>query len=215
MKFLVTNDDGIDAPGLAALIGAAGTLGEPVVVAPAGRAIRRQPRRHLAAKAFGSSPAARIVSRFTALPPIAPGSVCFTPCRRRKWILSGINHGANLGADVYYSGTVAAVREGAPARLARDRLLALPQERRSSSIGRARPRWITPLLADLLARPIETGSFLQRQPAAAPAGCARSGSRLVSARSKTASAQLPARGRKRPLFCRRLQPAAPHSGRRR
>ena len=28
-----------------------------------------------------------------------------------KWILSGINHGANLGADVYYSGTVAAVRE--------------------------------------------------------------------------------------------------------
>src|SRR5881392_331183 len=29
-----------------------------------------------------------------------------------KWILSGINAGGNLGADVYYSGTVAAVREG-------------------------------------------------------------------------------------------------------
>jgi 5'-nucleotidase len=28
-----------------------------------------------------------------------------------KWILSGINHGGNLGADVHYSGTVAAVRE--------------------------------------------------------------------------------------------------------
>ena len=26
-------------------------------------------------------------------------------------MLSGINHGGNLGADVYYSGTVAAVRE--------------------------------------------------------------------------------------------------------
>ena len=36
MKFLVTNDDGIDAPGLEALTGAARTFGEPIVVAPAG-----------------------------------------------------------------------------------------------------------------------------------------------------------------------------------
>ena len=36
MKFLVTNDDGIDAPGLEALVAAADTLGEPIVVAPAG-----------------------------------------------------------------------------------------------------------------------------------------------------------------------------------
>ena len=35
MKFLVTNDDGIDAPGLAALVAAAEPLGECVVVAPA------------------------------------------------------------------------------------------------------------------------------------------------------------------------------------
>ena len=28
------------------------------------------------------------------------------------WVLSGINAGGNLGADVYHSGTVAAVREG-------------------------------------------------------------------------------------------------------
>ncbi len=27
------------------------------------------------------------------------------------WVLSGINHGGNLGADVHYSGTAAAVRE--------------------------------------------------------------------------------------------------------
>ena len=36
MKFLVTNDDGIHAPGLAALVSAAHSVGEPVVVAPAG-----------------------------------------------------------------------------------------------------------------------------------------------------------------------------------
>ena len=35
MQFLVTNDDGIDVPGLAALVSAASSLGEPVVVAPA------------------------------------------------------------------------------------------------------------------------------------------------------------------------------------
>ena len=29
------------------------------------------------------------------------------------WVLSGMNHGGNLGADVYHSGTVAAVREAA------------------------------------------------------------------------------------------------------
>ena len=36
MKLLLTNDDGIDAPGLEALLSAARTLGDPVVVAPAG-----------------------------------------------------------------------------------------------------------------------------------------------------------------------------------
>ncbi|RYD73840.1 MAG: hypothetical protein EOP84_20905, partial [Verrucomicrobiaceae bacterium] len=36
MKLLLSNDDGIDAPGLQALLAAARPLGDPVVVAPAG-----------------------------------------------------------------------------------------------------------------------------------------------------------------------------------
>ena len=36
MKFLVTNDDGIEATGLEALVNAARPLGDPVVVAPVG-----------------------------------------------------------------------------------------------------------------------------------------------------------------------------------
>ncbi len=36
MKFLLTNDDGIDAPGLEALASAARTIGDPIIVAPAG-----------------------------------------------------------------------------------------------------------------------------------------------------------------------------------
>src|SRR5256714_2694587 len=35
MNLLITNDDGIDAPGLEALLTAARTLGDPIVVAPA------------------------------------------------------------------------------------------------------------------------------------------------------------------------------------
>jgi 5'-nucleotidase len=41
-------------------------------------------------------------------------AVCsdFSPARF-DWVLSGINRGGNLGADIYSSGTVAAAREGA------------------------------------------------------------------------------------------------------
>ncbi len=212
MKFLVTNDDGIDAPGLAALIGAAGTLGEPVVVAPADPQsgvshavtwLRRCPDRATRRAAFCHSRHAGRLHAARSTPSGAGG---------RKWILSGINHGANLGADIYYSGTVAAVREGASARLAGDRFLALPQERGRIRLGAGAALDHTGA-GGSSGETGRAGSFLQRQPAPAPARGARSGSRLLSARSKTASAQLPARGRKRPLFCRRLQPAAPHSGR--
>ena len=75
-----------------------------------------------------------------------------------KWILSGINHGANLGADVYYSGTVAAVREGLlhgwPG-------IAFSHYRRDGmeyDWARA-TRWVTPILAEILAAPVEPGVF--------------------------------------------------------
>src|SRR5437764_14701467 len=109
MKLLLTNDDGIDAPGLAALLAAARPLGEPVLVAP------------LAAHSGCSH-------RVTTDGPIrvehrpAGFAVEGTPAdcvrvalhdivRDAAWVLSGINAGGNLGADVYISGTVAAVRE--------------------------------------------------------------------------------------------------------
>ncbi len=107
---LLSNDDGIDAPGLAALLEAARTFGDVIVVAPngpqsgcshtvtTGRAVRideRGPGRF----AVHGTPAdcARV-----GLHRLVPNA---------KWVLAGINHGGNLGADVYYSGTVAAVRE--------------------------------------------------------------------------------------------------------
>ncbi|PYJ88514.1 MAG: 5'/3'-nucleotidase SurE [Verrucomicrobia bacterium] len=157
MKFLLTNDDGIDAAGLGALVNAVAAFGESVVVAPADaqsgvshrvtwqegvRIERRDEKRY----AIHGTPADCVR---LGLLKVAPDA---------KWILSGINHGANLGADVHYSGTVAAVREavlhgwpGIAVSHYRKSGIAFDWERATN--------WVRPILADLLARPIEPGLF--------------------------------------------------------
>jgi 5'-nucleotidase len=157
MKFLLTNDDGIDAGGLEALRTAAETLGESVVVAPAGpqsgvshrvtwqEGVRIEPRGD-GRYAIHGTPADCVRLGLLKVVPDA------------NWILSGINHGANLGADVHYSGTVAAVREavlhGWPG-------IAVSHYRKSKvEFDWARAaKWVTPILTDILARPIEPGLF--------------------------------------------------------
>lgn len=157
MKFLITNDDGIDAPGLQALAAAAKPLGQAIIVAPAG------PQSGVSHRVTWEG-ALQIEER-------GPGHFAIdgTPadCARlgllrlvpdADWVLSGINYGGNLGADVHYSGTVAAVREavlhGWPG-------IAISQyRRRNAAIDWTRStRWLTPLLDELLARPVETGLF--------------------------------------------------------
>jgi len=111
MRMLLSNDDGIDAPGLAALEEALRALGEVVVVAPATeqsakshsltmhrplRVSRRGPGRY----AVTGTPADAV---YLALHHLVPGYV--------DLVVSGINRGGNLGGDVHYSGTVAAARE--------------------------------------------------------------------------------------------------------
>jgi 5'/3'-nucleotidase len=112
LKIVLTNDDGIDAPGLDALVQSVRQLGEAIIVAPtrtqsgiAHRVTTRDPLRinRLAQNrhSIDGTPAdcARV-----ALKVIAPDA---------SWLISGINAGANLGSDVYNSGTVAAAREAA------------------------------------------------------------------------------------------------------
>ncbi len=74
------------------------------------------------------------------------------------WVLSGINAGGNLGADIHHSGTVAAVREGA--------LHGIPGVAISHYIARGRSidwdqaaRWATAILRELMRRPPEPGTF--------------------------------------------------------
>lgn len=113
MKLVLTNDDGYDAPGLAALVEAARRLGEVIVLAPktaqsgVGHQVSmKTPLRIESAAApnhFMVHGAPADCTRL-ALKEIAPDA---------RWVLAGINLGANLGSDVYQSGTVAAAREAA------------------------------------------------------------------------------------------------------
>lgn len=116
---LITNDDGIDSPGLWAAAEAVLPLGEVLVVAPdrqwsgGGRSMppnvtgRVRPATReingewVAAYAVDASPALAVIH----------GVVEFAP-RRPSLVVSGINSGANLGAEVTISGTVGAALEG-------------------------------------------------------------------------------------------------------
>ena len=110
MRFLITNDDGADAAGIALLASVASELGEIVMVAPA------EQQSGISHRVTFDTPLQ--VSQTES------GTYCVlgTPadCVRFgisqigghfDWVLSGVNDGANLGVDVYYSGTVAAARE--------------------------------------------------------------------------------------------------------
>src|SRR5258706_9669266 len=157
MKLLLSNDDGIDAPGLDALRAAARDFGTPVIVAPAtpqsgmshtvtwDRSVRLESRGPDRSAVHGTPADCARLGLLRVVP-------------EARWVLSGINDGGNLGADVYYSGTVAAVREAvlhgwpgiAISHHLRDHL-ALDWTRAT--------RWAAGVLAELLAHTPEPGLF--------------------------------------------------------
>ena len=117
MRILLTNDDGIFAPGLAAIYKELTKLGDVMVVAPSD----------------GQSGASHSITFFEPLTcnkvdiegRFTGYSVQGSPADCVKLasiqltdkpfdlLISGINNGANVGINVYYSGTVAAAMEGA------------------------------------------------------------------------------------------------------
>ncbi|MFH1007693.1 MAG: 5'/3'-nucleotidase SurE [Candidatus Latescibacterota bacterium] len=110
---LLTNDDGIGAQGLTALGKALGTVGDILVAAPdrensgVGHSItlRKSLRVHQIDEAVY-----QIEGTPTDCVLIA---VCSLMDRLPDLLVTGINHGPNLGDDVTYSGTVGAAMEGA------------------------------------------------------------------------------------------------------
>src|SRR5881392_1512620 len=110
---LLTNDDGYDAPGLKALAGALEGWATVSIVAPNGEksgaaqslTLRQPIVCHPKGEghwAVDGTPADAVIVALHKLLPEKPDLV-----------ISGINHGANMGENVYYSGTVGAAREGA------------------------------------------------------------------------------------------------------
>ena len=133
-RILVTNDDGVHAPGIAALADALRGLGEIIVVAP-----------HHESSAIGH---ALTLARPLRLEEVRPGvfSVDGTPTdcvniavthvlgAAPDLIVSGINTGWNIGDDVTYSGTVSGALEGA--------LLGIPSIAVSAERKRRSPRHV-------------------------------------------------------------------------
>jgi 5'-nucleotidase len=111
-RILLSNDDGYFAPGLAALAEALADLGQITVVAPErdysgasnSLTLDRPLRVRQAANGFfhvNGTPTDCVHMAVTGLLDTAPDMV-----------VSGVNHGANMGDDTLYSGTVAAATEG-------------------------------------------------------------------------------------------------------
>ncbi len=111
MRFLITNDDGILAPGIALLAEASQEVGQGTVVAPdreqSGTSHSltlhrplRPARRPDGAFQVDGTPTDCVLLALGALLDDRP-----------DFVLSGVNHGPNMGEDVLYSGTVSAAME--------------------------------------------------------------------------------------------------------
>src|SRR4051794_15887884 len=116
MRIVLTNDDGIDAAGLLAARQALEEVGEGLTVAPdrnrsgVARAISFNTPLHVEERemADGGLGYACTGTPVDCIRLVALGLMDFEP----DIVVSGINHGENLGDDITYSGTVAAAFEG-------------------------------------------------------------------------------------------------------
>ncbi|MGC3968324.1 MAG: 5'/3'-nucleotidase SurE [Pirellulales bacterium] len=147
LRFLLTNDDGVDAPGLASLAAVARELGEAYIVAPhielSGCSHRVTVDRPLTLQELDAR-----TFRLDGTPADCVRVALGHMRLEVDYVLSGINPGGNLGADVWMSGTVAAVREAALWKVPG---IAISQYRRSREPvdWRRAANWTREVLAEL------------------------------------------------------------------
>ena len=145
MRLLLTNDDGIGSDGIKALVAALEGSHEVWVVAPEAEKsggshsitlrdalkVRKVAERQFACR---GTPADCVMVALLGLVP-----------RGIDLVISGINHGPNLGTDILYSGTAAGARQGA--------LMGVPSVALSSGVYR--PPFDFPAGAEFAARNLE------------------------------------------------------------
>ena len=157
MRLLLTNDDGFGARGLSLLAEVCSNHGAVTIVAPDEEQ-----------SGVGHRVNTRVALRCTERDPSC-FAVAGTPadCVRvglkglglsPDWVISGLNHGGNLGVDIHLSGTVAGAREGA--------ILGCPAIAISQVINKDYPfrreavvALTARVIAELTARPLDAGQF--------------------------------------------------------
>ena len=157
MKLLLTNDDGFDAPGIAALAVATRGIGTAQIIAPVGpqsgcghRVTTHAPVRVIGCGdghfAVDGTPADCVLLGLNHL----SGPV--------DWVVSGINAGGNLGIDTHHSGTVAAVRQAVFHGIKGVAVSQYIARGRSIDWDRA-AQWTARVLRELFSRPIPPETF--------------------------------------------------------
>lgn len=158
MHFVITNDDGYGEPGLTVLADAVRGMGQVAIVAPdtpqsgIGHQVTMktplQVSRGADANHFVVNGAPADCTRL-AIKSLVPNT---------DWVLAGVNPGANLGSDVYQSGTIAAAREAA--------ILGVKAVAVSQYIGpervldwQATAAHVSRILPIVLKEPLEKGQF--------------------------------------------------------
>jgi len=153
MRILITNDDGVYSPGIAALAHVAAEFGEVRVVAP-------DVEMSSASSSITSS--RPVTYKRTPLPGIDAYRVNGTPAdcvtlgvslwEKVDLVLSGINIGANLGSAIWHSGTFAGARQATLLGLRGIALSAPATDREQPSFELLKP-WAAIVLKQLLAAP--------------------------------------------------------------
>lgn len=109
MNFLISNDDGVHAPGLLALYHALSTIGEVTVVAPNAEQSGSASALNIAQPLYTH----KLTSGFVAVNG-SPADCVYLALHQLyrethfDCVITGINSGANLGQDVLFSGTFGA-----------------------------------------------------------------------------------------------------------
>lgn len=157
MRLILTNDDGIDAPGIRALEQLARNYGEVFVVAPdrpySGCGHQVTTRKPILVHRLD-----RHHIRVSGSPADCTRLALRELVSEADWLWSGINHGGNLGMDIFTSGTAAAAREAAA--------LGIPSMAISQVIKpEVKLNWdqtvqqLQPVLDELLGRELYGGNF--------------------------------------------------------
>jgi 5'-nucleotidase len=159
-KILVSNDDGIDAPGLVALVEALQDVGTVTVAAPereqSGISHGMTTRRLIAVRGSERSGVKWYGIDATPGSCVRLALECLLPARP-DIVVSGINRGENVGLVTFYSATVAAAREASFLRIP---AVAINLQGGEAMDYKAAARFVAALVRELVRGRLDQGLFL-------------------------------------------------------